>query len=81
MNSVAEDGSAMPEFSLVSLMEDCVDFKDETTELEAIAERNGATVIITTKYHEELAGEGIEYAWAVSKSLYRSLKLDDKRGK
>jgi hypothetical protein len=36
-------------------------------------------VMLIPKFHCEMAGEGIEYAWGVSKSIYRSMKLADKK--
>ena len=38
-------------------------------------------MIITTKYHAEYAGEGIEYSWGYSKSLYRRHPLAAKKGR
>ena len=38
-------------------------------------------VIHTTKFHAEMAGEGIEYLWGVGKGWYRSKPLELKRKK
>ena len=38
-------------------------------------------MIITTKYHTEYAGEGIEYSWGYSKSLYQRHPLAAKKGR
>jgi hypothetical protein len=38
-------------------------------------------VIITPKIHAELAGEGIEYSWGVTKGVYRRKPLRAKKGK
>ena len=54
---------------------------NETTQLEFMAEQLGVKVILTTRYHAEFAGDGIEYAWGVSKSVYRKIPLQDKIGK
>jgi hypothetical protein len=35
----------------------------------------------STKFHPELAVEGIEYSWGRAKSVNRSAKLTEKRGK
>ena len=61
-------------------MSSCLDFAEELTELETIANAMGATVMTTTKYHSEYAGEGIEYACGVMKSYYCKIKLEDKKG-
>jgi hypothetical protein len=39
------------------------------------------TVKLTPKFHAELAGKGIEYSWARSKSFYRRLPLSQKKGR
>lgn len=75
-----EDGENVPEYSLVELMASCHDFAEEISELEAVGEKLGVNVVITTKYHAEIAGEGIEYAWGVAKSAYRKMKLSQKKG-
>jgi hypothetical protein len=67
------------------LLAQCSDFKNEITALEDLARRlssDTSTVKIkfTPKYHCEIAGEGIEYAWGLSKRYYRSLPLARKRG-
>jgi hypothetical protein len=59
----------------------CRDFEEEETMLQSIARTLGVRVDRTPKCHCELAGEGIEYAWACSKNKYRSLLLEKKRGK
>lgn len=41
----------------------------------------GAHVIINPKYHAEIVGEGIKYAWGAAKSWYRRIRLADKKGK
>jgi len=67
--------------SLKILMSSCEDFEEEESLLQAMGREMGITVDRTPKCHCELAGEGIEYAWGCSKNFYRSLHLNDKRGK
>ena len=38
-------------------------------------------MIITTKYHAEYAGEGIEYTWGLMKCFYRRQPLSQKKTK
>jgi len=38
-------------------------------------------VLLTPKFHAELAGEGIEYCWAQAKSYYRRVPVSRKRGR
>ena len=69
------------QWSLKYLMASCQDFAEELTALQHVGQVLGVTVHITPKFHAEMAGEGIEYSWAVSKSVYRKMPLDSKRGK
>ena len=75
------DGKLIKHLSLRYLMSSCDDFMNEKCQIEHIAEKLGITVVITTKYHAEYAGEGIEYSWGYSKSLYRRQPLAAKQGK
>ena len=38
-------------------------------------------LLVSPKYHCELAGEGVEYAWGMMKQYFRSLSLDKKNTK
>ena len=82
---VDEDGNVVPEFSLVHLMAAAPDFVNETSQVEHVCmelgKRAGVEIkaMISTKYHAEYAGEGIEYSWAFSKSLYRRHPLVAKK--
>ena len=68
-------------WSLKYLMASCLDFAEELTALQHVGNELGVSVLITPKFHAELAGEGIEYSWGVSKCVYRTKPLDSKRGK
>mmetsp|Transcript_29952 Transcript_29952/g.67600 ORF Transcript_29952/g.67600 Transcript_29952/m.67600 type:complete len:190 (+) Transcript_29952:650-1219(+) len=57
------------------------DFANEVSQLEFIGGKVGCNVIITTKYHAEYAGEGIEYTWGFQKCFYRRQPLKRKKGK
>jgi hypothetical protein len=81
MTLLDENGELVPEFSLVHLLENCTDFMNEKTQLEYICECLGGRAVITTKYHCEYAGEGIEYSWGYSKAMYRRAPLRRKKGK
>ena len=76
-----EDGNVDKKFSSQYLLGQCVDFKNELTQLEFVCAQQGATAVITPKYHAELAGEGIEYTWDFLKSIYRRFPLKMKKGK
>ncbi len=62
-------GYPVKEFSLGMMLDSCTDFANETTQLEFVCESLGAEAIITTKYHAEYAGEGIEYSWGAAKAI------------
>jgi hypothetical protein len=76
-----DTGAVDEEFSLQCILESCLDFANEATELQTMGEKMGVRVIATTKFHAEMAGEGIEYLWGVAKSWYRSKPLEAKRKK
>ena len=35
------------------------------------------SIIVTPKYHPEIAGEGIEYCWGMAKKWYRNIPLEE----
>ena len=59
----------------------CHDFLNGEGMLQHIANFLGVKVILTPKCHAKLAGEGIEYLWGQAKGIYRSLSLNQKKGK
>ena len=65
--------------SLLHLMAECSDFKAEKSILQYIGDEYSVKVIFSPKYHCELAGEGIEYAWGFAKCLYRRIPLIKKK--
>lgn len=74
-------GNYIPGTDLDELLGQCSDFLNEKSLLQHHAEVMGVCVLATPKCHAELAGEGVEYAWACSKGKYRNLSLSKKRGK
>jgi hypothetical protein len=61
--------------SLSHILANCKDFQEEETALEhLVGTQLGVTVKLTPKFHAELAGEGVEYCWAHSKSFNRRLQ-------
>jgi hypothetical protein len=57
------------------------DFANEPSQLEFVCSECGVEALITTKYHAEYAGEGIEYSWGAAKALYRQYPIYSKQGK
>ena len=69
-------------YSLRHILSSCTDFAQEKTLLQhyakKLAKKKGIIIIIdrTPKCHPELAGEGIEYSWAVAKIFLRRVPLN-----
>ena len=75
-----DEGNLLDEkFSFKKLLSACTDFVEEKTMLQNMATRVGRKhniqIIVdrTPKCHPELAGEGIEYAWAIAKIYLQSV--------
>ena len=83
-NGLDDDGEMLEGaeyWSLRFLMASCLDFAEEMTALQHVGRELGVSVIITPKFHAELAGEGIEYSWGLTKGVYRRKPLRAKKGK
>ena len=87
-----EDGNILPTFNpylLRDLMEKFSDFQDEPTEMEQLmtdlsstsSDIPNAKILTSPKFHCEIAGEGIEYNWGLTKLYYRKIPLEDKISK
>ena len=74
-------------YSLVHLMSECPDFKEEKSAIDKLAtvllgqHNRNIEILISTKYHCEMAGEGIEYGWGYAKKVFWSIPLHQKRTK
>jgi hypothetical protein len=79
--SVDDDGFLVKEYSLTHMLGECSDFANELSQLEYVCSECGVEALITTKYHAEYAGEGIEYSWGAAKALYRRYPIYSKQGK
>ena len=83
-NGLDDDGEMLEGaeyWSLRFLMASCLDFAEEMTALQHVGRELGVSVIITPKFHAELAGEGVESRWGVSKGVYRRKPLRAKKSK
>jgi hypothetical protein len=67
--------------SLKLLLQKQPDFSTELTLLQFYREKMGVLVDRTPKCHPEIAGEGIEYLWALAKLYYHNQPLSRKRSK
>ena len=59
------------QYSLRHIMAECTDFKHEESALQYLGSQLGVKVLLTPKFHAELAGEGVEYSWAHANANYR----------
>lgn len=73
------NGKRDKNFSLVHLLSECPDFENELTALQHLGKKLGTEVICTPKYHAEMAGEGVEYCWALAKNWYKRLPLKERK--
>ena len=76
-----EHGNIIMETSLNYLIRRCSDFVNEKTMLQYMGEQLGVIVDRSPKCTPEIAGEGVEYDWAMAKLAYRKLPLEKKKGK
>ena len=83
-----DDGNILDrykEYSLTYLISNRPDFKQEKSALEYLAEQlsndnYNIYITLSTPYHPELAGEGIEYVWGLWKKIYRHIPFHMKKG-
>ena len=68
-------------FSIDALMKLQTDFTNKITLLQLHAQKLGVSIDRSPKCHPELAGEGIEYLWALAKMFYRRSPISRKRTK
>ena len=68
-------------WSLRVLLASRLDFAEDMTALQHVGNELGVAVIISPEFHAELAGDGIEYSWGISKALYRCKPLHSKGSK
>jgi hypothetical protein len=78
---VGDMGMVLEETSINMLMKKQSDFLHELTLLQYYGKKLGVQVDRTPKCHPEMAGEGIEYLWALAKLYYRYAPLSEKRTK
>lgn len=57
------------------------DFKAEVSLVQHVASLCGLKVIVTTKGHPKIAGDGVENCWAVSKQTYRATPRENRKTK
>ena len=76
-------------FVLRTLMMNCADFKEEKSAMEVLLDElslkslnnQKINLLVSPKYHCELAGEGVEYCWGLSKKYFRNEGFEKKNTK
>lgn len=66
-----------PEMNIATVLGNLSDFRDEKTALQHTVESRGHILLLSPKFHPEIAGVGIEYSWGMSKSKFRR-QIDDR---
>ena len=68
-------------------MANCQDFSEEPSAMQSLflhlSQQSESNIVLLTspKYHCEIAGEGIEYDWGLTKKKYRNIPLSEKNSK
>ena len=65
-----------PEKNIPMVLGDLPDFKNERSALQHTVEKRGRILLMSSKFHPEVAGVGIEYSWGMPKLKFRR-ELDD----
>ena len=69
------------------MLNECSDIKEQLSSMEELMHQLSSrheqnfTILISPKYHCEIAGEGIELRWGFMKKTYRSIAMDQKKHK
>ena len=74
-------------YLLRKLMADCTDFKNEKSAMAHLFDQLSTKgecrliLLVSPKYHCEIAGEGIEYVWGLIKKWFRAISMIDNKTK
>ena len=66
--------------SFCHIMEQCPNFQNELSSLEYLCKKLGVKASHSPKFYCKIAGEGIEYDWAMGKGEYCRQRLSTKKG-
>ncbi|CAM9642953.1 unnamed protein product, partial [Sphacelaria rigidula] len=67
MSTKAKD----PKMNIDQVLGQLPDFKNECTALQHTVQKRGHILVLSPKFHPEVAGVGIEYSWGMSKLKFR----------
>jgi hypothetical protein len=65
----------------VKIIKNLPDFLNELTQLQYIGSLMDVYIDCSPKFHPEIAGEGIEFCWGLSKNTYMLYPIKDKQKK
>lgn len=72
---IAEGKTTTPiELDMKRILDSLPDFKNEKTALQSLVESRGHILLVSPKYHPEVAGNGIEYMWGISDHHFKKMK-------
>ena len=67
MSTTAKD----PKMNIDHVLGQLPDFKNECTALQHTVQKRGHILVLSPKFHPEVAGVGMEYSWGMSKLKFR----------
>ena len=67
-----------PALNMEKVLASCPDFVAETGALQELVESKGHILLMSPKYHPEIAGAGIEYSWGQWKRMFKQWINDHK---
>eukprot|EP00904_Undaria_pinnatifida_P013854 jgi/Undpi1/959/HiC_scaffold_10.g04423.m1 len=74
---MSKTATVAPEMNIDTVLGNLPDFKNERPALQHLAESRGHILLLSPKFHQELAGVGIEYSWGMSKQNFRREITDE----
>ena len=71
LDGMSTAATVAPEMNIDTILGNLPDFKNERPALQHVVEGRGHILLLSPKFHPELAGVGIEYSWGMSKQKFR----------
>ena len=71
LEGMSTTATVAPEMNIDTVLGNLPDFKNERPALQHLVESRGHILLLSPKFHPELAGVGIEYSWGMSKQKFR----------
>ena len=77
LERMSTTATVAPEMNIDTVLGNLPDFKNERPALQHLVESRGHILLLSSKFHPELAGVGIEYSWGMSKQKFRREIIDE----